>query len=30
MTFGVEAGIQLDDDSALEVLGHALAYWAIA
>ena len=30
MTFGVEAGIQLDDDSTLEVLGHALAYWAIA
>ena len=30
MTFGVEAGIPLDDDSMLEVLGHALAYWAIA
>lgn len=30
MTFGVEAGIPLDDDSTLEVLGHALAYWAIA
>ncbi|MGH3038634.1 MAG: hypothetical protein ACRDLZ_04400 [Gaiellaceae bacterium] len=30
MTFGVEARIQLDDDSTLEVLGHALAYWAIA
>ena len=30
MTFGVESGIQLDDDSTLEVLGHALAYWAIA
>ena len=30
MTFGVGAGIQLDDDSTLEVLGHALAYWAIA
>jgi len=30
MTFGVEPGIQLDDDSTLEVLGHALAYWAIA
>ncbi len=29
MTFGVEAGIQFDDDSTLEVLGHALAYWAI-
>jgi hypothetical protein len=23
-------GIQLDDDATLEVLGHALAYWAIA
>jgi hypothetical protein len=30
MTFGVAAGIQFDDDSTLEVLGHALAYWAIA
>jgi hypothetical protein len=30
MTFGVEAGIPLDDDSTLEVLGHALAYWTIA
>jgi hypothetical protein len=30
MTFGVESGIQLNDDSTLEVLGHALAYWAIA
>ncbi len=30
MTFGVEAGIQLDDDSTLEMLGHALAYWSIA
>lgn len=30
MTFGLEAGIQLDDDLTLEVLGHALAYWAIA
>jgi len=30
MTFGVESGIQLDDDSTLDVLGHALAYWAIA
>jgi hypothetical protein len=30
MTFGVESGIPLDDDSTLEVLGHALAYWAIA
>ncbi len=30
MTFGVEAGIQLDDDSTLDVLGHALAYWSIA
>jgi hypothetical protein len=30
MTFGVEAGIQLDDDTTLEVLGHALGYWAIA
>jgi hypothetical protein len=26
MTFGVEPGIPLDD-STLEVLGHALAYW---
>src|SRR4029453_10012940 len=30
MTFGVESGIRLDDDSTLEVLGHALAYWAVA
>jgi len=29
MTFAVESGIQLDDDSTLEILGHALAYWAI-
>jgi hypothetical protein len=30
MTFGVEDGIQLDDDSTLEVLGHMLAYWTIS
>jgi hypothetical protein len=30
VTFGVEAGIQLDHDSTLEILGHAFAYWAIA
>jgi hypothetical protein len=30
MRFGLQAGIQLDDDSTLDVLGHALAYWAIA